>query len=279
MISMRLALGHLRRAIEVSGAFLRIGFQDSIAYPLGFVLTNVGAVLPAVIYFFVAKLVDRSGANVGGDYYTFVVIGLVGVEILNAGLRSFSNEVERAIRLGWFEMILVEPVRWRMLPFAMSEWPVVQSLFRSTLIVLVAGLLGARFTTSNLGAAFLVVALGLASGLAIGTLSAALKVLAKSGDPILFVYSLAAQIFSGVYFPIEFLPSPLRLLSWLVPHTYVITALRRTLMPGGSELPGIGLSGSLIVLTVFAGLFFPLTIWVYGRAMEYGRKLGVLSGY
>jgi ABC-2 type transport system permease protein len=269
----------VRRAAEVSGAFLRLGFQDSIAYPLAFAMSHLGGLLPAFIYFFVAKLVDRSGPNVGGDYYTFVIIGLVGVELLNAGLRSFSTEIDRALRLGWFEMILVEPVRWSLLPFAMSQWPAMQSIVRSTLILAVASALGASYASSGLAAAALTLLLGLAAGLAVGTLSASLKVLAKSGDPILFVYSLAAQVFSGVYFPVEFLPTWLRPLSFLVPHTYVIAAFRRSLMPGGGQLPGLELSGALLALLAFNVLVFPLALWLYGRAMEYGRKLGVLSGY
>jgi ABC-2 type transport system permease protein len=268
-----------KRAAEVSGGFLRLGFEDSIAYPLGFAMSHMGAVLPALIYFFVAKLVDRSGPNVGEDYYTFVIIGLVGVELLNAGLRSFSNEIDRALRMGWFEMILVEPVPWSLLPFAMSQWPALQSIVRSILILGIASALGAEYSITGIAPSLMALGLGLAAGLAVGILSASLKVLAKSGDPILFVYSLAAQVFSGVYFPIEFLPGWLRPLSFLVPHTYVITALRRSLMPGGSKLPGMELSGALLALLAFNLLAYPIALWLYNRAMAYGRKLGVLSGY
>jgi ABC-2 type transport system permease protein len=273
------ASGRIRRAAEVSGAFLRLGIQDSIAYPLAFAISQMGAVIPALIYFFVAKLVDRSGPNVGGDYYTFVIVGLVGVEILNAGLRSFSNEIDRAVRLGWFEMILVEPVRWSLLPFGMSQWPAVQSVIRSLLILSVSAGLGAQLDLSGLAPSVWVLMLGLAGGLAIGIMSAALKVLAKSGDPILFVYSLAAQILSGVYFPIELLPGWVRSASWLIPHTYVVAALRRLLMVGGDRLLGMELPQALLSLAAFSALALPLALWLYIRAMEYGRKLGVLSGY
>lgn len=269
----------IRRAAEVSGGFLRIGFQDSISYPLAFIISQLGAVLPAVIYFFVAKLVDRSGSNVGGDYYTFVIIGLVGVEILNAGLRSFSNEIDRALRLGWFEMILVEPVRWSLLPFAMSQWAALQSILRSFLLLTIAWILGASYELSGFAPSILTLLLGLFAGLAVGTLSASLKVLAKSGDPILFIYSLAAQVFSGVYFPLEFLPTWLQPISLLVPHTYVIAALRRALMPQESGLPGMDFGGAMLALVAFNGVIFPAAMWLYNRAMEYGRKLGVLSGY
>lgn len=276
---MRRLSARVRRAGQISNAFMRLGFRTAISYPLGFTINQSTAVVPAFIYYFVAKLVPSQSSEVGGDYYTFVIIGLVGVQMLNVGLQSFSMQIDGAITRGWFEMILVEPVRWRLLPFGMAQWPVVLAFVRSFLIVSISVLLGASYAVSGIPSAIPILLLGIGLGLALGILFAGVKVLAKSGDPVLPLYSMAAQVFSGVYFPIEVLPGWLQPLSFAIPHTYVIAALRRALMPAGAELPGMGPTEAIGVLTVANLVLFPLALWAFGRAMEYGRKLGVLGGY
>ena len=57
-------------------------------------MNQATAVVPAFIYFFVAKLAPLLSSDVGGDYYTFVIIGLVGVQMLNAGLQTFSQQID-----------------------------------------------------------------------------------------------------------------------------------------------------------------------------------------
>lgn len=176
-------------------------------------------------------------------------------------------------------MFLVEPVRWRFLPFGMALWPITLGLASVSMIALTAAALGAQFRLENLPLALVFLLLALAAGLVIGTLSASLKVLAKSGDPVLFVYGLLTQIFAGVYFDLDVIPAPLRVISWALPHTYAIAALRRLLLPEGSQLPSISVATSTWVLVAFCVVGYPVALWVYGRALEYGRRLGVLSGY
>ncbi|MGH8873979.1 MAG: ABC transporter permease [Acidimicrobiia bacterium] len=269
----------LRRLFQVAGAFFRLGFQSTISYPLTFLTNQLGAFVPAVLFFFVAKLIDRPLVSHGGDYYTYVIIGLVGLRILDTGIRGFTQELDLAINRGWLEMYLVEPVRWRFLPFGMAQWPIIQGVISAGIIALIGLALGAEVRWQAIPLALAILALGLAAGMAIGILSGALKVLAKTGDPIIFAYSLAAQLLSGVYFSTQVLPEPLRWLSWLLPHTYVIHGLRRVLMAEGPRLGGMEHGTAMLLLVGFCALAYPLGLWLYGRALEFGRKLGVLSGY
>ncbi len=272
-------MSRLRRALGVMWAFLRLGWLSAIAYPLNFALSYVSVLLPAVIYFFVAKLVDDSGPQLGGDYYTYVVVGLVGAQVLDAGLRTLSIQVQLAINRGWFEMILVEPIRWRLIPFGLVQWPIVRILVGIMVLLTASAFLGAEYRAAGIPAAILIVVLGLSAGLTIGILSTGLKVLAKAGDPLLTLYMLAAQLLAGTFFPIEILPSWLRPVSWMLPHTHVISSLRRALMPQGESLPGLELGPTILILIGFNVIFMPLAVWLFGRGLEYGRKLGVLSGY
>jgi ABC-2 type transport system permease protein len=270
---------HLTRLWTINDAFLRLGFRQAISYPLGFAMSQISSLIPVLIFFFISRFVDRPGQGFGQDYFTSVVIGLIGVKLLDTGLRSFGSQIDIAINRGWLEMFLVEPVRWRFLPVAMSLWPTVQALFSIGAIVVLTVALGADFNPDGLPLGLVMGALAMISGLAIGTGSAAVKVLAKSGDPLLYLYTLAAQLFSGVYFPIDDLPGYVQWISFLLPHTYVVHGLRRVLLPDGAELQGTSGGFVIWILVAFSIVAYPLAIWIWGRALEYGRKLGVLGGY
>jgi len=268
-----------RRSARTAGAFLHLGFSTAAKYPLGFMTQQLAALAPVIIYFFVAKLVDSQGRGVGGDYFSYVILGVIGMNFLNAGLRALSNQLDLAISRGWFEAVLVEPISWRALPFLMAQWPVANALFASLIMGLLGLLLGAAISLSSWWLAAVFVVLGVVAGLAVGVLAGSLKVLAKRGDPILAFYSLLALVFSGVYFPLSTLPSWSRGVSYFIPHTYVISGFRRALMENSRDLGGPSTATSIAALIALNMVLLPLTVWVFGRAMEYGRRLGVLSGY
>ncbi len=269
----------VRNLWQVVMAFVRLSFRQALSYPLRFGLGQASQFIPIVIFYFVARVFDRPDSAHGGDYFTFVVIGLIGTRLLDAGLRGLSQEFDQAINRGWLEMFLVEPVRWRFMPFAMSMWPISSASIGAMAMFGISVALGAQYAASGLGAALLVGVLGLLAGLSIATLAASVAVLSKSGDPVLYLYTLAAQIFSGVYFNVELLPGPLKALSYVIPHTYVIQGLRVAVMPGGAELPGFSVPEVVVALVIFCAVMYPTSLWIYGRALEFGRKLGVLSGY
>ena len=268
----------VRRGLQVSRAFISMDFRSNFNYPLGYVMRQLAALLPVIIYYFVAQMITP-GTSVGGDYYTFVVVGVIGTQMLDVGMRSFSIELERSLDRGWFEMLLVTPLRWTLLPFSMVQWSMVQTILRTLLITVIAMSLGAQFAPEGIWAGLIILLLGILLGLAFGILLAGIKVLAKSGDPLLPLYSLGAQVFSGVYFPVESLPEWLQPVSLLFPHTYVIAALRRAVMPQGADLPGLSAVAAIGVLSALTAILFPIAILIYRRAMELGRRMGVLAGY
>lgn len=271
----------IRRAFQTASAFLRIGYLTSISYPLGFVIEQLQGVVFPIIFYFVTQLMgDRAQADrFGGDYYTYTVIGLFALQVISAGIRGFAAELDTALHRGNFEMLLVEPVRWRLLPFGMSLWPSVIGLFAGVIVLALGAILGAEYKFSGVLLAIPVVLLGISAGLAVAILSGALKVLAKKGDPIIFIYQLMAQVFSGAMFPTDALPAPLQALRWVIPHTYAIDALRKILMPGGAGIDGLSAGQAILGLALFNLALYPLSLWLFGRGMEVGRKYGLLGGY
>ena len=243
-------------------------------------LTQIQSFVPMLTYYFVAALVPAEGPRLGGDYFTFVVIGVVSIRVLVTGLADLSSELDTAIQQGRFEMLLVEPVRWRFLPFAMVQWSFLVRLITVAVMILGSLLLGAHYRLAGVPMAILLTVVGTAATLAIGLVAMSVKVLSKRSDPVMAVYLMLGQVLSGAYFPLQVLPRPLRLISYLLPQTYVIAGNRRLLMPGGSEqIGGPSSIEALIALVAFCVVAYTIALWILGRTMEYARRIGVLGGY
>ncbi|MGH8934744.1 MAG: ABC transporter permease [Acidimicrobiia bacterium] len=266
--------GNIRSTLA---AFLRMDFMEDISYPLSFAFGQLGALAPVVIYFFVARLVG-SERRVGGDYFTFVVIGFSIATMLQGALSGFGGSLQRALDRGTFETFLVEPVRWTFLPFAMNLWRSMLGAFTGTLVLAAGLVLGADYRAAGIPEFLVLLLLGIAASTGIGILSASVVVLAKRAQPIVAMYGLAASLLAGVLFSVDLLPGWLRALSWLVPHTYAINAAREVLMhtPVAGAVP---FGSAVIALLVFIVLSFIPGLWALSRSLEYARKLGTLSGY
>lgn len=269
----------VRRAWQIASAFLRIDYIDTMNYPLALMMRALSAFVPILTFYFVSTLIGEDGPDVGGDYYTFVVIGIVSMGILAATLNSFGNMMLRYTQEGQLEMFLVEPVRWRALPFVMIPWQAFIAVMTALLLLILTIFLGAEYRLAGVPTAIVIVVLGLASTLAIGIFGASIKVLSKRADPVLSLYSIAASVLSGAFYPVELLPDWLQAFSWVIPHTYVIQALRKVLMPLGHTLPGPTAEQAILALFLFSLVAYPVALWTFGRLLEYGRKVGALSGY
>lgn len=273
------SLTALKRVSLVTKAFVGLAATEAIAYPLVIAIQVVlGPASSPIIYRFIARLVE-SGPRVAGDYYTFVVLGYAIAVALAGGLTAFSTQVDLAIQQGRLETYLVQPISWYSLPFALAGWPIVLRLFNGAMVILLGLAFGAHIRWAGMPMALLVLMLGIAASHAIGILAASVLMLSKKADPVVAVYTLAASILSGAMFPVEMLPRWVRVVAYALPQTYVITAIRRVLMPGGASLAGPSLSVSIAVLVVTVIVLYSVSMFLFGRSLEFGRRYGILAGY
>jgi len=262
---------------SIAAAFLRMDFIEEISYPASLVLSELGTVMPVFVFFFIGELVGESAA-VGGDYFTFAVLGLAVTAALQGALGGFGGSLQRALNRGTLETLLVEPVPWTFLPFAMNLWRILMGVMEGGLILALGAILGAQYNIAGAGAFLILLFLGIIANMAIGIVAASVLVLAKRSKPFLTLYGMAASLLAGSLFSVGQLPEWLRVFSWAIPHTYVINASRTVLMddPGTFMVP---FTTAVTALLVFDVVVFTIGLWLFSRSLEYGRKMGMLSGY
>jgi ABC-2 type transport system permease protein len=91
---------------------------------------------------------------------------------------------------------------------------------------------------------------------------------------MVFVLQSCLLLVSGVYYPTDVLPGWMQIVSRISPATYVLDAVRKSLIDGatlGQLLP------DLWPLLVMAVAFIPIGLWGFGRAERYAKRTGKLK--
>lgn len=268
---------NLRDDLRQLRAFAALGFQDAASYPLNLVLAQTAGMASVFAFFFIGKLTGEIQGGV--DYLAFVLIGLAVYRFLGAGLDEFGDVAQRSIEQGQMEMYLVEPMNWRVLPYALSAFPL---LVRgaSTGVLLLAGFaLGARFDVTDPLLVLVVVILGVVAVHAIGIVAFSVRILTKKLDPLTLVVSLTIGVFAGISFPVDLLPGVLRPFAYLFPHSYVADSLRLVTLPGSEPTLGLTAWQSAGALALYATGASVLGHVMLGVAIRHGRATGTLGTY
>jgi ABC-2 type transport system permease protein len=200
--------------------------------------------------------------GIGGSYLGFILpLSIVSGSLAGSGIAA--QNLVRDIERGYFDKLLLTPVRRAALLLAPIMAGAVILGLQSTIVVLVGLLLGLQPATGILGL-LVVIGLGVLLGLGFAgfTVSAALG----SGS------AAATQGASFLFFPLTFLAPtfvPLALLSgWLAvaaklnPITYVLEAMR-ALLNTGWDAQAIGISilaCLLLAIAMYALAAFALTV-------------------
>lgn len=233
------------------------------------------------MFYFVARLFELEATGTTstvGDYYTFAVIGVIVAAFLQGALTGYGLLLQDAHNQGTFETLLVEPIPWVIVPTAMNLWRVSLSVATAVLMLLISAALGAHYRVAGfLGFAGLA-ALGIMSSTAIGVLASSLMVLAKRSAPVVVLYGLVASLFAGTLFPVHLIPDWLRWVSFLVPHTYVIDVSRQLLMEAPPP-PTVPAATAVAGLVAFDVVVLAGGLAAFSRALQYSRRMGLLSGY
>jgi ABC-2 type transport system permease protein len=263
--------GFARKVWDTIGGYVRIDLVEERMFPAATILRYLAVVFPILLYYF-----QSSFLKISDQTFLLMLIGTSVTAGLQDALTGLTSRLQFAQERGTLETYLVEPVPWAIIPVAMNIWRSITGAVLACVMLTIGCLLGAPIEYRGIPLALVVLFLGIAACNAVGTFAASFLILFKRGDPIITIYGLAAAVLGGALFPTSVLPDWLRWASYLVPHTYVISAERHLLMaapPAGGPGPLL----SIVVLTVFCGLAFTVGLMVFDRSLRLARRLGILS--
>jgi ABC-2 type transport system permease protein len=259
----------MRKAHDTVSAYMRMDVIEERMFPVSAVMRYLVVVLPVVMYWFQA---DFLGAR---DQYAATLIGVsVATGLLDA-TTGLTMRLGFAQERGTLETYLVEPVSWKFVPIAMNVWRSLTGVFISCLMLTAGILIGADIKPEGLVFFIPIMLLGTLACNGVGILAASFLILFKRGEPIIAAYGVAAAFLGGSLFTISVLPSWIRWMSYLIPHSYVISAERSVLVPG--HQPGVGWLAACAGLVVFCVVVYVVGLRLFERTLQFARETGVLS--
>lgn len=270
-------------ALRKPMAFLKKDFLLEVSYRFSFVLQLTGIFFQVAMFYFVAKLlggapsVHHALKAYGGNYFSFVVIGIAFSSFLGVGLGSFSTSIRAEQMMGTLEAMLVTPTRLSNIILSSVQWDFTFTALRVGVYLLVGALaFGLDLSGANILPALLALVLTVIAFSSLGVISASFIMLFKRGDPIAYIFSTSSTLLGGVYYPISIMPGWLQDISHLLPITYALEAIRLSLLEGAGFT---AIAGNLVNLVIFSLIMLPISLVIFSFAVGRAKKDGSLSYY
>ena len=195
---------------------------------------------------------------------------------MGVALHSFQGAIRSEQQMGTLEHLLLADLSLASIIVYSALWNFINSLLNSILIFLVVALLFDFSVSINIFLTSFILILIVLSLSGIGLISAGIILVTKKGDPVGWAFTTLTGLLSGVLFPVEILPSWLRVISMFLPTTHALKALRLTLT-GNADLQSIHGEIKFLIITIL--LTFPLGLYVFKRGVKRAKYKGSLSEY
>lgn len=213
----------------------------------------------------------------GGNYFSFVLIGIAFSNYLNVAVRSLSKNIRDAQIMGTLEALLVTQTE---IPTIILGSSIYSYVFTSiqVIVYLLLGVFvfGINFGDANYLGAAIILLLTITSFGSIGILSASFIMVFKRGDPITWLINSLSWLLGGVFYPVQVLPDWLEKISYLLPITYSLEGMRHALLQGYSIKD---LANNIFALLIFSIVLIPVSIFIFSKAVNRAKVDGSLAQY
>ena len=258
-------------------ALARRDFYDWSSYKNQTITTILAAGVGLASWAFNASYRNVSVPDYNTDFVSFLVVGvMVGSIIMSLGAG-----LDRRIKPWTLETLLMTGMRTPTFVLGAVTWTyILAAILFIPQVVLSVFLFQAHFSVNILS---LVVAVVISSAIifSLSMVATGLRLVTKVNDPITWGLSVAAQVLSGMTFPVshlnDYLPG-LATVSWVLPQTWIYHIVRLASLTDGSLLdPGVALS--FLGAAVYAVLMLPLAVRVFRWGLNRAKRDGTLGWY
>jgi ABC-2 type transport system permease protein len=241
----------------------------------------VSVVINVVPYFFLSHFIGKSVSGqvqqYGGDYFSFVFVGVVVQEYLLLPLYSFSRHIRESQLNGTLEAVLSTQTPLYTVILSSALYPLLWATIHIMIYIgFAVSVLHFRLSSVNWIAAFLVLIFAILVSSGIGILSASFILIFKRSDPFAWLMTGMSTVFAGVLYPVNVLPGWLRVVSDLFPLRYAIDGMRWAVLQNASWAE---FWVSLRALAAFAAILLPLSLMVFYRVNQHVRVTGTITDY
>ncbi len=262
-------------------AFVRRDSKTFLSYRFAFFMEFFGIFFSILTFFFISKLFGAAATpyleDYGGDYFSFVLIGLAFSGYLHAAMSSFSSSIRHGQLTGTLEAMLTTRTRLTTILILSSIWNFIITSLRIVLYLLIGNtVFGVDLGNMNIPAAVIIQMVTIICFASLGIVSASFVMVFKKGDPFTYLTGSLFSVFGGVFYPVTILPGWIRPVSSLLPITYSLRGMRHALLQGHTLkalMPDVG------ALLLFSVVLFPVSLLIFRLAVRKAKMDGTLTQF
>ena len=261
--------------IEKIIAVLKKDAITAVRYRNGFVLSSLAQVAQLATFYYLARAVGPQFRPEGMPYFLFLLIGTGFYTFLLSGTHSFLKTIQESQRAGTLEVLLTTatPAAGLVSLGALSAFG--EGLMQFVVYVGAGILLFAPALHVSVVACLLAFGFSILSAFAIGLFAAGMQISMHKGSAVLWALGSGAWLMSGTLFPVTALPKPLQMVSYVIPFTHSLAAMRLAVL-GGSFT---AVAREVGILALFALLLVPAGVVFFSWMVRQARQNGTLSFY
>jgi ABC-2 type transport system permease protein len=259
---------------------VRASWISAASYRINIVLSLLSLIATVIPVYFISGALQPVMADAisqqGGQYFGFLIIGMVVFLYLTDAVNALPGIVQGGIHSGTLEAMFTTPTSLPVLLGGMMAYGFLWITARAAVLLTGAWVLGMQIAWGQLFTAFAILLLIVLAYIPVGMIGAALVLAFRTTGPLPGAVLLLSGLLGGVYYPTHVIPSWIRYVSDIVPLTYGLRALRRTLLEGE---PLRAVSGDVTILALFAAALLAVGSYALVLAFRYSRRAGTLAQY
>ena len=258
-------------------AFLKKDYLDASSYKLGFVFRFLGIFFSALSFFFISRLIPGTAVkDYGGDYFSFVLIGIAVSNFLGLGLNEFTSVIRNMQTTGTIETVLSCRTRLGTILFGSSIWAYLMNILNVAVYMMFGIFIFNMKINANMFAMIVILILSSVCFCAMGIMSAGMILVFKRANPLAVIFGTLSSLLAGTLYPITIMPEWLQKVAMIFPLTHALRAMRLAVIQNYSV---VQLSFDIFILLVFCVFLVPISMIVFRYALKKVRVDGSLIKY
>jgi ABC-2 type transport system permease protein len=243
-------------------------------WDLAFFLWTVSNTLTIV---FIAKGIEATGGNIDVNRVTTsLLIGAVIWAYLGIIFEFLTETVAWERWEGTIEYTFMAPLSRSMHLAGQGVFAILYGLVRAVLLfVVVALFFDLALPDADFVAALVVIVVASISFIGIGMMTSVMPLISpEKGMQLGFIAQGMLLVVSGVYYPVDVLPTWMEWLSKISPATYALDGVRDAILEGAGVSTMWDEIWPLLIIGVVS---IPLGLWVFRRGENYAKRHGKLK--
>lgn len=260
-------------------SYVERDWRIATSYRLPFALEALSVAAGLFMFYFLGRLIDRSevllSQELKAGYFSFALVGLGVLRMVQTSLISFSAKLRREQTTGTLEALLATGPPAGFVILASAAFDLLYATVTAALTLVVGVALGATLQISATSAVALSVGVPSLMLLftALGVAVAGFTMIFKQTTQLVGALTTALALGGGVYFPLDVLPDGVSTIARFSPFTWGVDLLREAMLFGRLDAP------KLAALVGAAAASLPISLWIFGRAVDRSRRTGTLGTY